>query len=52
MILLGAGCDLVRFDAASIYSFFLETLKANVAFVLEGLEVREESQIMAEDLPS
>lgn len=42
----------MRFDAASIYSFFLEALKADGAFVLEDLEVREEFKITAEDLPS
>ena len=42
----------MQFDAASMYSYFLDALKADSAFILEGLEVRVESQIMAEELAS
>jgi len=52
MILFGEGCVPVRFDAASLYSFLLDALKTDSAFFSEGLEVREETQIMAEDLAS
>ena len=52
MISFGEDGVLVGFDAASLWCFFLDALKANSAFVFEGLEVREESQIMEEELAS
>jgi hypothetical protein len=52
MVSFGEGCVLVQFDAVSLYSYFLYALKADGAFMLEILEVREESKIMAEELAS